>query len=311
MEESKNTMAQVDQHMSDSEFDKAIELLTKQREDTKTCTVEVWRKSCISHVHLLQYAPAIRGYNNWTEKAESSDKDWTYWGLRIGLGLGLRVRIEKALKALRENLENLSCAELKQKATDLLALVDRTYKNFQFYKTPLSMESENLNDMKLSWQQDDDYIFIDLINTKAEESAWTYDNCKVDFTSTQIVNLDMNGMKTALNIFGEIVQKESFYEFKDDNKLVVLSLCKNVKKLVWSNWKMSTNAVAGHCYPTSSKVKKDWDKISKDIDIERLQNKEYDCDPSMHFFKEIYGNADPEARQAMMKSYQTSGGTVL
>jgi len=31
----------------------------------------------------------------------------------------------------------------------------------------------------------------------------------------------------------------------------------------------------------------------------------------MAFFKEIYSNADPEAQKAMMKSYQTSGGTVL
>ena len=31
----------------------------------------------------------------------------------------------------------------------------------------------------------------------------------------------------------------------------------------------------------------------------------------MSFFKQIYGQGDPEKRKAMMKSFQTSGGTVL
>jgi len=31
----------------------------------------------------------------------------------------------------------------------------------------------------------------------------------------------------------------------------------------------------------------------------------------MAFFQEIFRNADPEKRKAMMKSFQTSGGTVL
>ena len=38
---------------------------------------------------------------------------------------------------------------------------------------------------------------------------------------------------------------------------------------------------------------------------------EFGIDPSMAFFKQIYQNADPEKRKAMMKSFQTSGGTVL
>ena len=31
----------------------------------------------------------------------------------------------------------------------------------------------------------------------------------------------------------------------------------------------------------------------------------------MNFFKQIFANGDPKKRQAMIKSFQTSGGTVL
>ena len=65
-------------------------------------------------------------------------------------------------------------------------------------------------------------------------------------------------------------------------------------------------------YPSSSKTKRNWDKIDKEIatDIER-HGEEFGEDPSMNFFKQIFSQGDAEKRRAMMKSFQTSGGTVL
>lgn len=46
-------------------------------------------------------------------------------------------------------------------------------------------------------------------------------------------------------------------------------------------------------YPSSSKVKKNWDKIGKEIEGDILQHaEEYGEDPSMHFFKQIYSQGD-------------------
>lgn len=38
---------------------------------------------------------------------------------------------------------------------------------------------------------------------------------------------------------------------------------------------------------------------------------DYGMDPGMQFFQEIFKNSDPDKRRAMIKSMQTSGGTVL
>lgn len=65
-------------------------------------------------------------------------------------------------------------------------------------------------------------------------------------------------------------------------------------------------------YPTSSIKKKDWDKLEKEIAVDIDKHKEeYGEDPLNNFFKEIFKNADEDKRRAMIKSFQTSAGTVL
>ena len=58
--------------------------------------------------------------------------------------------------------------------------------------------------------------------------------------------------------------------------------------------------------------KKNWDKIVEEEEKEALKEKDYDgIDPSMHFFREIYQNADEDTKRAMMKSYTESDGKAL
>lgn len=64
-------------------------------------------------------------------------------------------------------------------------------------------------------------------------------------------------------------------------------------------------------YPSSSKVKKDWDNIDKEISKELDQEDVKGNDAMMKLFKQIYENGNEETRRAMVKSFQTSGGTVL
>ena len=62
-------------------------------------------------------------------------------------------------------------------------------------------------------------------------------------------------------------------------------------------------------YPSSNKVKRDWNKIDKELEKELEKNPEEDAMNKL--FKQIYANGNEETRRAMIKSFQTSGGTVL
>jgi suppressor of G2 allele of SKP1 len=70
-----------------------------------------------------------------------------------------------------------------------------------------------------------------------------------------------------------------------------------------------TNQESTPVYPTSSKSGvKNWDKLVVD-DLD--EKDEVEGDETSFFFKKLYKDASPEARRAMTKSYQESGGTVL
>eukprot|EP00392_Amoebophrya_sp_AT5.2_P012811 g12918.t1 len=99
--------------------------------------------------------------------------------------------------------------------------------------------------------------------------------------------------------------KVFFYKVK-----IELKLLKKVPGVTWSALrreegmkKLNDKPLA---YPTSNTKKKAWDQNVDDED------EKPEGDEALNkLFKEIYGNASDETRRAMVKSFQTSGGTVL
>jgi suppressor of G2 allele of SKP1 len=68
-------------------------------------------------------------------------------------------------------------------------------------------------------------------------------------------------------------------------------------------------ATVAQPYAATSKQPKDWDALEREVEKE---DEEPEGEAALHkLFQQIYANASDETRRAMVKSYQTSGGTVL
>lgn len=68
---------------------------------------------------------------------------------------------------------------------------------------------------------------------------------------------------------------------------------------------------SGGQVPKPYSSNRNWDQIGKDIGRE-LDNEKPEGDQALNgLFKQIYERSDENTRRAMMKSFQTSGGTVL
>ena len=64
-------------------------------------------------------------------------------------------------------------------------------------------------------------------------------------------------------------------------------------------------------YPTSSTKKKDWNAVEREINAEEESEKPQGEEALFKLFRSIYSNANEDTKRAMVKSFQTSGGTVL
>lgn len=114
------------------------------------------------------------------------------------------------------------------------------------------------------------------------------------------------------------------WSFDDKAKRLLIKLQKGEPNKIWRG----LHPKSGECLPTILTVKnvsdymqesqsqpkkkeKNWDKIVQEEEVIDLKEKNYDCDPALHFFKQIYENADEDARRAMLKSFSESGGKAL
>lgn len=105
------------------------------------------------------------------------------------------------------------------------------------------------------------------------------------------------------NLFGQIVPEKSNYNITPYK--IEISL----KKEKSGQWEFLERKIVVPKSDTTT-GQKNWDRLAKEIDEQDNEEKKGD-DQLNDMFKKIYGDASPEVRMAMNKSYSESGGTVL
>jgi len=177
-----------------------------------------------------------------------------------------------------------------------------------------------LIDTKYDWYQNTSHVFLSFKIKKGDirqsievcygETALTLTNLGVQFANLKLSNQIVNHMCT----------------YTCGLKKIEIKLKKSIENFNWITLEASS-ATTGlgvgvptmampintkvPDYPSSSKNKKNWDNIETDCEKELKAEKPEGDGALNDLFKQIYGRADEATRRAMIKSYQTSGGTVL
>lgn len=156
-----------------------------------------------------------------------------------------------------------------------------------------------------NWHQDHEKLVVSLDSNVQLGKL----NCSVKFEpkafNVYVDDIPVYGIPLS-NIIDE---KTSSYKVLTQK--IEIILMKDIKSFPWITLD-SKSASNVQSYPSSCQNKVDFTTLDKKLKQElKKEEKHEGNDAMMYLFKEIYANANEDTRRAMMKSYATSGGTVL
>ena len=176
----------------------------------------------------------------------------------------------------------------------------------------------NVGELKIiyNWIQTGIYITVDVTSN---HNLNAYD-IKINKKSVEFIDKKEGTLKYSINLTNGIIPEKSSYKITSAMKCK-LELQKEVENFNWVNLEVNKDdnslnnpkdkVIHGY-YPSSSKVKKDWSQLDKEIDAQEKEDASKDGNEGMwRLFRDIYAKGNEETRRAMIKSFQTSGGTVL
>jgi len=201
-------------------------------------------------------------------------------------------------------------ADELRKASDGYALLAEKPPNTQAVRTEeptIVDQSPALPVPKFDWFQSDTHVFVSISARKVAQTELTVE------IGGKLVDVSVfNKYRLKLIPFALLDPEKSSHTITEYK--IELKLC----KLLPGNWPQLEEATKPLVVPTpptaaalpkpyaSGKSTKDWSKLEKEADVE-----EEEGDALNKLLKQIYKDADEDTRRAMLKSYQTSGGTVL
>jgi len=257
-----------------------------------------------SLISLGQYQKAIEDFNLVEQSGEKLFETFYKRGIAYFYLEDFKVAYDNFLKAVaisqfqeqRDNVDKwMSKIKIESKQTGL----------------PLSTNtniSANTQMFTQSWKQDNRWIYIHL----ESKSAIDTNALKVNLLKRAVNIIYNNTDVYSLSLCNAIKPVESSFEILENALAIDIKIKKEIDNFDWINVdqdKLGQNNTTLQSYPSSSKKKKDWDQIDKEI------TKQLNAEPEDEGFnalmKQIYSRGDEETRRAMIKSMQTSGGTVL
>jgi len=163
------------------------------------------------------------------------------------------------------------------------------------------------------WYQSPTHVFITIFAKNVSK-----EQCKIEPTdSTLYISIALEqGVEYLLDLIlcddiDGAQTSVSYYPTKVEIKLTKRKQCKwlnlekteeQIRTLDWDTSKTSTPE-----YPSSSKIKKNWDAISREVEEEKPQGEQ----ALNKLFQDIFARGSDEQKRAMEKSFVESGGTVL
>ena len=169
---------------------------------------------------------------------------------------------------------------------------------------------KNIKEVPHDWYQNNDFVFLSLLKKKIT-GDW-----KVALLNRSVSITLSNGEVVFLELSNHIDDTNS--SFTQTDKKVEIKLKKKDMGITWSA--LSKEEIASKpmnvapAYPSSNKKHTDWSEVNKTLTKElhlAKKEKEDNGDGMNELFQQIYSGADEETKRAMIKSYQTSNGTVL
>lgn len=199
-------------------------------------------------------------------------------------------------------------------------------------KSAASTESQEKPqiDLKFDWYQNMTHTFV-AYKVRRGGDALSKGRLKVDITkdSVDLEDKETGEILATVELSNNVIPAES--SFTCHPKTIEIKLKKEVENANWVSLEKTTATSAASSsgvsavkaipaantgpppshFPSSSKKKKNWDALEKEFDKE-MDGEKPEGDQALNgLFKQIYERSDEATRRAMIKSYQTSGGTVL
>jgi suppressor of G2 allele of SKP1 len=176
----------------------------------------------------------------------------------------------------------------------------------------------NVGQLKIiyNWIQTGTDITIDVTSN---HNLNAYD-IKLEKKLISFIDKKEGTVKYEIKLTNGILPEKSSFKITSAMKCK-LELKKEVENFNWVNLEVNPSddslnnpkdkVIHGY-YPSSSKVKKDWSQLDKEFDEQEKEDALKDGNEGMwRLFRDIYAKGNEETRRAMIKSFQTSGGTVL